>query len=272
MKHLPKINTSYWILMLICTTMGELIGNLLSRNFALGYTQGAILDICVFAIMIFMVLFFKLKAEIVYWMLILMGNIGGTNLADWVTLEPLDSDKAWGLLKPLQLGTQLGSLAVMGSLLFVLAVRFILVKKRGNESVMTDALYWIAILLSSTFGTTSGDFITNDTPLGAFGGSIFLLVLLCAVYAACKYQRLSYTSGYWISLVLMHPVGATIGNYISKPIGLNLGNVYTNIGLTIAFAATCLIRVTADRNFGQLISAVENDSLDAVKLVAERVE
>lgn len=40
---------------------------------------------------------------------------------------------------------------------------------------------------------------------------------------------------YWLALVLMHPVGATIGNWISKPIGLNLGNVYTNLAMIVAF-------------------------------------
>jgi uncharacterized membrane-anchored protein len=53
----------------------------------------------------------------------------------------------------------------------------------------------------------------------------------------------SRAAAYWSSLVLMHPVGATIGNYISKPIGLNLGNVYTNIGLIIAFAMIYVFNV-----------------------------
>ncbi|MBS1983100.1 MAG: hypothetical protein JST16_02915 [Bdellovibrionales bacterium] len=240
MKNLPKLNASYWALMLICTTMGELIGNLLSRNFELGYTQGAILDICVFGAMIFGILFFKLKNDIFYWLLILMGNIGGTNLADWVTLEPLDNDKKWGLLKPLQLGTQLGSLAVLGSLLLVLVVRYLISRKRGEESLLSSVFYWLAILLSSTFGTTSGDFITNDTPLGAFGGSVFLLVLLAICYSAFRYRRLSGAMAYWSALVLMHPIGATIGNYVSKPIGLNLGNVYTNVALAVFFVVIYL--------------------------------
>ena len=234
MKNLPKLNVNYWALMLLCTTMGELIGNLLSRNFELGYTNGAILDICIFAAMIFFVLFFKFKNNIFYWILILVGNIGGTNLADWVTLDPLDKDKKWGLLQPLQLGTKLGSLAVMGTLLLILAFRYVISKKH-KDGMFTKIFYWAAILLSSTFGTTSGDLITNDTPLGAFWGSIFLMALLTIVYRAYKYSRLSSPAAYWLSLVLMHPVGATIGNYISKPIGLNLGNVYTNIAMIIFF-------------------------------------
>lgn len=221
--------------MLICTTMGELIGNFLSRNLELGYTKGAILDVCIFGAMIFTFLLFKLKSDIYYWILILMGNIGGTNLADWVTLEPLDNDKKWGVLKPLELGTKYGSLVVMGALLLVLIVRYAIVKKRDEDSVFSNVFYWLAILLSSTFGTTSGDFITNDTPFGALGGSILLLALIAIVYAALKFRWINQLAAYWFALVLMHPVGATIGNYISKPIGLDLGNVYTNVVLVILF-------------------------------------
>lgn len=237
MKDLPKLNGSYWFLMLLCTTMGELIGNLISRNFALGYTTGALIDICVFSFMIFVYLVGKLRHDFVYWLLILAGNIGGTNLADWVTLEPLENDKRWGMLKPLQLGTQWGSLAVLGSLMLVLAVRYFVVKKRGENSEISKVFYWTAILLSSTFGTTSGDLITNDTPLGAFGGSVALLGLLGVVYFAYRKGLLKFGTAYWSALVLMHPVGATIGNYISKPIGLNFGNIYTNVALMVLFTA-----------------------------------
>ncbi|MBS1962953.1 MAG: hypothetical protein JST04_12110 [Bdellovibrionales bacterium] len=235
MKNLPKLNPSYWILMLICTTMGELIGNLISRNFEFGYTKGALIDVCVFSILIISVLSFKLRHDFFYWLLILAGNIGGTNLADWVTLEPLENDRKWAALQPLQLGTRAGSLAVLGALVSVLLVRYVFVRRRGEASIAAGVLYWGAILISSTFGTTSGDFITNDTPLGAFGGSVALLVLLIGVFAAFRRGWLALAPAYWAALVLMHPVGATIGNYVSKPIGLNLGNVSTNLFLVAIF-------------------------------------
>lgn len=239
MNYLPRLNARYWLAMLLCTTMGELIGNLLSRNFELGYTRGALIDILVFASTVGALMMLKLERDWSYWLLILMGNIGGTNLADWVTLEPLANDKKWGLLKPLQLGTEYGSLAVAGALLFVLIVRYYSTRNSNNEnSRWSDSLYWAAILLSSTFGTTSGDLITNDTPLGAFGGSIALLLCIGVVYFFYKSARLSKVAAYWMVLVLMHPVGATIGNYISKPIGLNWGNVYTNLGLIVLFFVT----------------------------------
>jgi uncharacterized membrane-anchored protein len=233
MNSIPRLNTSYWLLMLLCTTMGELIGNLLSRNFELGYTRGAVLDVCVFGATIFLFMAFAVKNEIFYWILIIFGNIGGTNLADWVTLEPLESDKSWGLLKPLELGTKVGSLVVLGALLIVLFIRYISAKR--EDSKLSKVLYWAAILLSSTFGTTSGDFITNDTPLGALGGSLFLMVVLIFIYFAYRSKIISVAAAYWSALVVMHPVGATLGNYISKPIGLNLGNVFTNIAMVALF-------------------------------------
>lgn len=235
MKTVPKLNPAYWALMLLCTTMGELIGNLISRNFELGYTQGALIDVCFFSLAIALMLVLRLRNQIFYWTLILIGNIGGTNLADWVTLEPLAGDKKWGWLSPLQLGTKLGSLAVMSSLLIVLLVRWMIARRQKSESPITSIFYWFAILLSSTFGTTSGDLITNDTPLGALGGSIMLLIVLLFVFAAYKKRMMSEAAAYWAALVLMHPVGATIGNWVSKPIGLNLGNVYTNVFMITLF-------------------------------------
>lgn len=41
---------------------------------------------------------------------------------------------------------------------------------------------------------------------------------------------------YWLALVVSHPIGATIGNYISKPEGWNLGNVRTSAALALLFA------------------------------------
>ncbi|MBC7660239.1 MAG: hypothetical protein H7249_11075, partial [Chitinophagaceae bacterium] len=120
MKNLPKLTMWYWGLMLLCTTMGELIGNLLSRNLELGYTKGAVVDICVFSFIVATFIALRLKRDIYYWVLILVGNIGGTNLADWVTLEPLANDRTWGILAPLQLGTKFGSLAVMITLVVIL--------------------------------------------------------------------------------------------------------------------------------------------------------
>lgn len=99
-----------------------------------------------------------------------------------------------------------------------------------------EFLYWFAILTSSTFGTTSGDFLSNDTPLGADGGTILLIALLIVSILLLRYKQISKDLFYWLAIIIIHPIGATFGNYISKPAGLNFGNVFTSIFLIILFS------------------------------------
>lgn len=232
MKDFPKIDFNYWLLMILATTIGEIVGNLISRNLGLGYSTGSILLISIFAVSVIAITLIKGENHIFYWLLIILGNIAGTNIADFVVISPLN------------LGTIMGSLLVMGVLVTILLVwRFIAPNSSIEKGLdlKTQFLYWLAILMSSTFGTTSGDFLSNDTPLGALGGSLLLLGLLGIVVLLVFYTKISKELCYWIALVLMHPIGATIGNYISKPAGLNFGNVWTSLVLIITFALLFLI-------------------------------
>ncbi len=226
MKNFPKIDLVYWLLMILATTIGEIVGNLISRNFGLGYSAGSVLLISIYAIALISIAFSKGENYIFYWILIVLGNIAGTNIADFVVISPLN------------LGTIWGSLLVMGILISILLIwRFISPNSSIDKGLdlKTQVLYWFAILMSSTFGTTSGDFLSNDTSLGALGGSLLLLVFLGIVILFVLYTKISKELCYWIALVLVHPIGATIGNYISKPAGLNFGNIWTSVVLISVF-------------------------------------
>lgn len=231
MKDFPKIDLKYWLLMILATTIGEIVGNLISRNLGLGYSIGSVLLIGIYVVALTVITFTKGESHIFYWLLIILGNIAGTNIADFVVISPLN------------LGTIWGSLLVMGVLTSILLVWRLTAPNSSIEKgldLKTQFLYWFAILMSSTFGTTSGDFLSNDTPLGALGGSLLLLGLLGIVIVLVFYTKVSKELCYWLALVLMHPIGATIGNYISKPAGLDFGNVWTSVVLITTFIAIYL--------------------------------
>lgn len=224
MKHIPKINFIYWVLMIIATTTGEIVGNYISRDLGLGYKIGSILLVTTFVSAILYSILTKKFNQLFYWFLIILGNIGGTNIADLICID-------------LNLGTIYGSLLVIFVFFMILLAIKIISKK---QSVITDMkiefLYWFAILTSSTFGTTSGDFLSNDTPLGADGGTILLIALLIVSILLLRFKQISKDLFYWLAIIIIHPIGATFGNYISKPAGLNFGNVYTSIFLIILFS------------------------------------
>lgn len=233
MIHLPKINAKYWLLMIIATTIGEIVGNLISRNLGLGYSFGALLLISAFIIALITAVFIRTENHIYYWILIILGNIAGTNCADFITIEPL------------QLGTVYGSLLVMGVLIALLVLWHIITPKSSIEkglSTTAEYLYWFAILTSSTFGTTFGDYLSNDTILGSSGGTVLLVILLALVSLLLFYNRISNELFYWLAIVIIHPVGATSGNYISKSEGLNFGNIWTSIVLLTVFTLIFLNR------------------------------
>lgn len=210
--------------MIIATTTGEIVGNYISRDLGLGYKIGSILLVTTFVSAILYSILTKKFNQLFYWFLIILGNIGGTNIADLICID-------------LNLGTIYGSLLVIFAFLMILLAIKIISKK---QSVITDMkiefLYWFAILTSSTFGTTSGDFLSNDTPLGADGGTILLIALLIVSILLLRFKQISKDLFYWLAIIIIHPIGATFGNYISKPAGLNFGNVYTSIFLIILFS------------------------------------
>ena len=223
MKNIPKANFHYWLLMIIATTTGEIVGNYISRDLGLGYDVGFSILFSVFIFSVFYAIKSNTHSELFYWFLILLGNTGGTNVADLICID-------------LHLGTIAGSLAVL-SVFFILLILLTFISRKTDRvyTSLTQLFYWLAILTSSTFGTTSGDFLSNDTPLGADGGTILLLVLLTISVLLLYFKKLSNTVFYWIAIILIHPIGATFGNYISKPAGLNFGNVWTSIVLLILF-------------------------------------
>jgi uncharacterized membrane-anchored protein len=224
MKNIPQVNFIYWILMIIATTTGEIVGNYISRDLELGYKVGSVILVSLFIISIIYEIKNKKNNLLFYWFLIIVGNIAGTNVADLICIQ-------------LELGTIYGSLLVISTLFLVLIGIHLLSKSKNPfTEKKVEFLYWLAILTSSTFGTTSGDFLSNDTPLGAAGGTILLVILLLIFVVLLVLKKISKEVFYWITIVLIHPIGATFGNYISKPQGLDLGNVYTSIFLVTLFS------------------------------------
>lgn len=209
--------------MIIATTTGEIVGNYISRDLGLGYKIGSILLLTTFVSAILYSILTKKFNQLFYWFLIILGNIGGTNIADLICID-------------LNLGTIYGSLLVIFAFLMILlAIKIISKKKSVITDMKIEFLYWFAILTSSTFGTTSGDFLSNDTPLGADGGTILLIALLIVLILLLRFKQISKDLFYWLAIIIIHPIGATFGNYISKPAGLNFGNVYTSIFLITLF-------------------------------------
>jgi uncharacterized membrane-anchored protein len=118
---------------------------------------------------------------------------------------------------------------------------------RNNE-----LFYWVTILVSNTLGTALGDFTASDTGLGFERGALLFAGLIALVAAAHYFTKISGSVLFWAAYILTRPLGATLGDTLTKPYaegGLSLGRITSS--LVILAAMIIFISVTSLRKRDQ---------------------
>jgi uncharacterized membrane-anchored protein len=234
MKHLPKINLFYWALIISANTMGETAGDLISQTFGLGYGGGTIALLVLFLIALTISIYSKSQKPLLYWTVITLASTLGTTISDFISRSFFH----------LQLGFTENQGYLFGTIILIVALiaTFGIWKYQSRTNTIengldkqTEFLYWIAILTSSTLGTAFGDLLAHNTPLGFDGGTLLLVILLAVVVGLYFLTKLSRELLYWFAIILTHPIGATMGDYLTKPQGFNLGNIKASLVLVVVF-------------------------------------
>ena len=87
------------------------------------------------------------------------------------------------------------------------------------ETVSTpkaEAFYWVTITFSQTLGTALGDWMA-DRRLGYEGGALVFAGVL-AVVAGLTSGPASRGLLFWAAFILTRPLGATVGDFLDKPV------------------------------------------------------
>lgn len=234
MKHLPKINFFYWAFIISANTMGETAGDLISQTLRLGYGGGTLALIALFLLALIISIYSKNQNPLLYWTIITLASTAGTTISDYITRTLFRDFLGFTEQQGYFYGTLL--------LLFTLVLTFGLWKFFSKSNVVenglnktTEFLYWLAFLTSSTLGTALGDLLAHNTPLGFDGGTLLLLGMLVVVVGLAYLTKIARELIYWIAIILTHPIGATMGDYMTKPEGLNLGNLKASFVLVGVF-------------------------------------
>jgi uncharacterized membrane-anchored protein len=139
-----------------------------------------------------------------------------------------------------------GSLLLFTCLMAVLALWRWSLGSISVDTVTTpraEAFYWAAITFSQTLGTALGDWIADDTGLGYDGGALVFacsLAVLAALYFATNVSRVLL---FWAAFILTRPLGATVGDFLDKPVsegGLALSRPIASAVIAV-FIIGCLL-------------------------------
>jgi len=110
-------------------------------------------------------------------------------------------------------------------------------------SPKVEIFYWLTILFSNTLGTALGDWLADTEGVGFEKGALVFAGLLTLVATAYFFTSISRTALFWAAFILTRPLGATLGDILTKPAangGLNLSRIASSLVIA-AFMVLCIL-------------------------------
>jgi uncharacterized membrane-anchored protein len=215
-SKVPAVTLGFWIIKILATTLGETGGDTVTMSWLGETTENAVpggylIGTAIFGVLLIVLVWVQIRARRfnpwLYWATIVASTTCGTTLADF-------ADRSLGI------GYPGGSMLLLAC---VLASLFAWQRALGSVDVnritgpREETFYWVTITFSQTLGTALGDWAA-DGGLGYSGGALVFgaaLALLAILYFA---TRISHVLLFWAAFILTRPLGATVGDFLDKPI------------------------------------------------------
>ncbi|MFR9799275.1 hypothetical protein ACL02U_25785 [Streptomyces sp. MS06] len=259
-RKLPEVTLAFWVMKIAATTLGETAGDLFSQTLGLGYFLTTIVLFVLFLVTLVVQLGSRRYHPVFYWTVILSTSTAGTTMSDFMnrdaSAEYLPGGSAslgWGP-QGLGLGYPAGAALLVSLLLSIFLVwrlSGMTFRIRDIATFRGEALFWTAILVSNTLGTSMGDFLADSSGLGYGGGALLVTGALAVLVALTKVPSVPNVLLFWVAFVLTRPLGATAGDFLTKPVadgGLGLGTVGSSaVLLAVLLALTARAQVRERR-------------------------
>jgi uncharacterized membrane-anchored protein len=227
LNKVPEVTLYFWLIKVLCTTVGETAADNLNTKLNLGlsgttYVMGTLL----IATLIFQ---FRARRYVpgIYWLAVVLVSIVGTLITDNLTDH-------YGVA----LETTTAIFAVILAVVF--AVWYASEKTLSIHTIYTtkrEAFYWSAILFTFALGTAAGDLAAERLSLGYWKAALAFGAAIAAVYVAHRFFKMGAILAFWIAYILTRPLGASIGDELSQSRqdgGLGLGTTPTSAIFLVA--------------------------------------
>jgi len=242
LNKVPEVTLYFWIIKILCTTVGETAADFLNDNLGLGLTNTTWVMSAVLAVVL--VFQFRLRQYVpgVYWLAVVLISIVGTLITDNLTDN-------FGI--SLVITTVVFSVVLAATF----AVWYASEKTLSIHTIYTtrrEGFYWLAVLFTFALGTAAGDLTAERFSVGYWQSAVLFAGLIAAVYVAHVRFALNAVLAFWLAYILTRPLGASIGDYLSQPVsdgGRGLGTTVTSaiFLLTIAGVVVFLTVTKRDR-------------------------
>ena len=235
-NKVPEVTLGFWVIKILATTLGETAGDTVTMTWLkadvivnAGYLVGSAIFLSVLIVLVIAQIVVRKFHPFLYWATIVASTTFGTTMADFAT-------------RSLGIGYTGGSALLFTCLMVVLALWY---WSEGTISVNTvstprvEVFYWAAITFSQTLGTALGDWIADTGGLGYEGGALVFAAGLAVAAALYYWTDVSRVLLFWVAFILTRPLGATLGDFLDKP--LNHGGLALSRPIASAVIAAIMI-------------------------------
>ena len=232
-SKVPEVTFVFWLIKVAATTLGETGGDSVTMTMHLGYLIGTGIFLTAFVVLVGVQIAAKKFHPALYWTVIVASTTAGTTMADF-------ADRSLGI------GYTGGSSILFVCLMAALGLWYWSLGSISVETVGTpkvEAFYWAAITFSQTLGTALGDWIADTTGLGYEGGALVFAAGLAVLAVAYYWTNVSRVLLFWAAFILTRPLGATVGDFLDKPVnhgGLALSRPIASAVIAV-FIIACIV-------------------------------
>ena len=233
LSKVPEVTLVFWIIKIAATTLGETGGDTVTMTLDWGYLAGTLLFLSALVVLVALQIVARKFYRLLYWATIIASTTFGTTMADF-------ADRSLGV------GYAGGASILLICLLATLGLWYWSLGSISVDTVSapkTEVFYWAAITFSQTLGTALGDWMADSTGLGYEGGALVFGAALTVVAATYFWTKVSRVTLFWAAFILSRPLGATVGDFLDKPVsdgGLALSRPIASVVIA-AFIIGCLL-------------------------------
>ena len=228
LNKVPEITVYFWVIKILCTTVGESFADYVNETLGFGLTNTTLVFSA--ALIVVLVAQFRLDRYVpgVYWLAVVLISVVGTLLTDNLTD---------GQGVPLWLSSTVFAVLLAA----VFGTWYARERTLSIHTIVTtsrEGWYWLTVLVTFALGTAVGDWTLELTGWSAGVSVLLPLGLIVAVLAAWRLGA-GPVLCFWLAYILTRPLGANIGDFLASPKadgGLGLGT----FGTSVLFLGTIL--------------------------------
>jgi uncharacterized membrane-anchored protein len=238
MNKVPEVTLYFWLIKILCTTVGETFADYLNETLGFGLTNTTIVMGAAF--LVALTLQFRAQRYLpwIYWLTVVLISVFGTLVTDNLT-------DGHGV--PTTVTTPI--FAVLLAIAF--AAWWLVERTLSIHTIRTprrEAFYWLAILFTFALGTAGGDMLSEQLGFGYLTAVLIFAAAIVVVVIARYGFAMGAVLSFWLAYILTRPLGASIGDYMSqarKDGALGLGTTGTSvIFLSAILALVVFLTVT----------------------------